>query len=114
MNPNQLQAVPRPTTVERAQRRAVGVLSAAAGFGGVAISGSIPAGSLLTASIADNEAVAGLAQTAGVLGAAIMALPLARDAIECDLELVGLIIFRNDLREDSPATIAKLRVSDCV
>lgn len=46
--------------------------------------------------------------------AGTMALPLARDAIECDLELVGLIIFRNDLREDSPATIAKLRVSDCV
>jgi MFS family permease len=70
-----------PVNVVHAQRRAVSVLSVAAAFGGIAISGSIPAGSLLTASIADSEAVAGLAQTAGVLGAAIMALPLARIAL---------------------------------
>jgi MFS family permease len=67
--------------VAQAQRRAVGVLSAGAILGGIAVAGSIPAGSLLTASIADSEAVAGLAQTAGVVGAAIMALPLARIAL---------------------------------
>ena len=50
-----------PLNVVHAQRRAVSVLSVAAAFGGIAISGSIPAGSLLTASIADSEAVAGLA-----------------------------------------------------
>jgi len=63
------------------QRRTLAVLSSGAVLGGVAVAGSIPAGSLLTASIADSESVAGLAQTAGVVGAAIMALPLARIAL---------------------------------
>jgi len=67
--------------VARVQRRSVSVLAAGAVLGGVAVAGSIPAGSLLTASIADSEAVAGLAQTAGVVGAAVMALPLARIAL---------------------------------
>lgn len=67
--------------VSRAQRRAVWVLSAGGVLGGVAVAGSIPAGSLLTATIADSEAVAGLAQTSGVIGAAVMALPLARIAL---------------------------------
>lgn len=67
--------------VEHAQRRAVSVLSGGAILGGIAVAGSIPAGSLLAASIADSEAVAGLAQTAGVVGAAVLALPLARLAL---------------------------------
>lgn len=50
-------------------------------FSGIAVAGSIPAGSLIAASIADSEAYAGLAQTAGVLGAAVFALPLARIAL---------------------------------
>lgn len=33
--------------------------------------------------------------------------------MECDLDFLGLIVFRNEMRDDSPATIAKLRVS-CV
>ncbi|NQW32781.1 MAG: MFS transporter [Actinomycetales bacterium] len=41
----------------------------------------MPAGALLAASLTDSEAFAGLAQTAGVLGAAIFALPLARIAL---------------------------------
>lgn len=63
------------------QKRTVTTLSAAQMFGGIAVAGSIPAGSLLAASIADSEAAAGLAQTAGVLGAALFALPLARVAL---------------------------------
>lgn len=64
------------------QRRTVGVLSAGQAFGGIAVAGSLPAGSLLAASIADSTAAAGFAQTFGVVGAAIMALPLARIALQ--------------------------------
>jgi MFS family permease len=67
--------------VDAAQRRAVSVLSAGAILGGVAVAGSIPAGSLIASSIAGSEAFAGLAQTAGVIGAAALALPLARVAL---------------------------------
>ena len=63
------------------QRRTVRTLATGQVFSGVAVAGSIPAGSLIAASIADSEAVAGLAQTAGVLGAAVLALPLARIAL---------------------------------
>ena len=40
--------------------------------------------------------------------------PLPRDEVERDLTFVGLIIFRHELREDSPATIAKLKVREQV
>jgi MFS family permease len=50
-------------------------------FGGIAVAGSFPAGALLAVSLTDSEAFAGLVQTAGVLGAAIFALPLARIAL---------------------------------
>lgn len=63
------------------QRNTVRVLSASQVFGGVAVAGSVAAGSLIAASLADSEAAAGLAQTAGVLGAAALALPLARLAL---------------------------------
>ena len=77
-----LDAVPSaPAEVAAAQRRTLGVLSGAAVLSGVAVAGSIPAGALLAASIADSEAAAGLAQTAGVVGAALLALPLARIAL---------------------------------
>lgn len=67
--------------VDVAQRRAVSVLSGGAILGGVAVAGSIPAGALIASSIAGSEAFAGLAQTAGVIGAAALALPLARVAL---------------------------------
>jgi MFS family permease len=41
----------------------------------------VAAGSLIASSVADSEAAAGFAQTAGVLGAAVLALPLARLAL---------------------------------
>jgi MFS family permease len=63
------------------QRRSVRTLSAGQVLGGIAVAGSIPAGSLLAASIADSDAAAGLAQTFGVLGAALLAMPLARLAL---------------------------------
>jgi MFS family permease len=63
------------------QKRTVATLSASQMFGGIAVAGSIPAGSLIAASISGSDAYAGLAQTAGVLGAAIFALPLARIAL---------------------------------
>ena len=62
------------------QRRTVGVLSSVQVFSGIAIAGAIPAGALIAASIG-GEQLAGLAQTAGVLGAALLALPLARLAL---------------------------------
>lgn len=64
-----------------AQRTTVWTLSGAAVFGGVAVAGAIPAGALLAASIADSDAAAGFAQTSGVIGAALLALPLARVAL---------------------------------
>lgn len=70
----------RATDVQAVQKRSVGTLSAAAVAGGIAVAGSIPAGALIAASLA-SEAVAGLAQTAGVVGSAVIALPLARLAL---------------------------------
>ena len=60
------------------QRRTIGVLSSYQALAGIAVAGTVPAGALLAAGIAGNDAAAGLAQTAGVTGAALAALPLAR------------------------------------
>ncbi|MEY2990355.1 MAG: hypothetical protein RLZZ163_1271, partial [Actinomycetota bacterium] len=63
------------------QRRSVATLSLSQILGGVAVAGSLPAGALIAASLSGSEAAAGLAQTFGVLGAALLALPLARLAL---------------------------------
>jgi MFS family permease len=47
---------------------------------GIAVAGALPAGALIAASLG-GEGAAGLAQTAGVFGAALLALPLARIAL---------------------------------
>jgi MFS family permease len=60
------------------QGKVVKTLAAAQVFNGIGIAGSIAAGSLLVASITDSENMAGLASTSAVLGAAALALPLAR------------------------------------
>jgi len=65
-----------PTT--QLQSKVVKVLAAAQVFNGIGIAGSIAAGSLLIASITESETLAGLASTSAVLGAAALALPLAR------------------------------------
>lgn len=67
--------------VHAIQRRSVGTLAGSQILGGVAVAGSLPAGALIAASISGSEAAAGLAQTFGVLGAALLALPLARIAL---------------------------------
>ena len=75
--------VTQPPTVDvgAVQRRAVGVLSTGAVLGGVAVAGSWAAGALIAVGISDSEAAAGLAQTSGTFGAAVLALPLARIAL---------------------------------
>lgn len=60
------------------QRRVVRTLASAQVLNGVGVAGTVAAGSLLVSSITDSETLAGLAQTSAVLGAAALALPLAR------------------------------------
>lgn len=60
------------------QSRIVKTLITAQVLNGVGVAGTVAAGSLLVASITESETLAGLAQTFSVLGAAAMALPLAR------------------------------------
>jgi MFS family permease len=68
------------TDVRLVQRRTVGTLSWAQMLSGIAVAGSLPAGALIAAGLGGDGA-AGLAQTAGVVGAALLALPLARMAL---------------------------------
>lgn len=63
------------------QRRTVWTLSLSQMLGGVAVAGAVAAGGLIAAGVSGSEAFAGLAQTFGVLGAALFALPLARLAL---------------------------------
>ena len=60
------------------QLRVVRTLASAQVLNGIATAGTVAAGSLLVSSISDSETLAGLAQTSAVLGAAALALPLAR------------------------------------
>ena len=60
------------------QEKTVKVLATAQVLNGVGVAGTVAAGSLLVASITESETLAGLAQTSSVLGAAALALPLAR------------------------------------
>ena len=60
------------------QKKVIRTLSTAQVLNGVGVTGTVAAGSLLVASISNSEALAGLAQTTSVLGAAAMALPLAK------------------------------------
>ncbi len=65
-------------TQEVLQQKTIRTLSAAQILNGVGTSGTVAAGSLLVTSISKSESLAGLAQTTTVLGAAMMALPLAK------------------------------------
>lgn len=62
------------------QRRTLRVLVASQVLGGVAVASGIAVGGLLAESVGGSTAVAGLAQTAAVLGAALLAVPLAQAA----------------------------------
>jgi MFS family permease len=67
-----------PASLQAHQSRVVKTLITTQVLNGVGVAGTVAAGSLLVASITDSETLAGLAQTFSVLGAAAMALPLAR------------------------------------
>jgi len=69
------------SAVHAVQKRSVATLAGSQILGGVAVAGSLPAGALIAASLSGSEAAAGLAQTFGVVGAALLALPLARLAL---------------------------------
>ena len=62
----------------KTETRTLRVLASAQVLTGLGVAGTVAAGSLLVASITDSETLAGLAQTSSVLGAAALALPLAR------------------------------------
>ena len=64
--------------VEAVQRRTVGVLSGAVALGGLGVTVGITVGGLLARDVAGTDSASGLGQTAGVLGAAVIAVPLAR------------------------------------
>jgi MFS family permease len=60
------------------QRRTLGVLSGGVALGGLGVTVGITVGGLLARDVAGTDTAAGLGQTAGVLGAAVIAVPLAR------------------------------------
>lgn len=62
------------------QRRAVPTLVTSQALGGVGIASGIAVGSLLARDLSGSTTLAGLSQTATVLGAAVLAVPLARYA----------------------------------
>jgi MFS family permease len=67
------------STTDRAvvQRRTLAVLSAGVALGGLGVTVGITVGGLLAREVAGSDAAAGLGQTASVLGAALIAVPLA-------------------------------------
>ncbi len=67
-----------PTRGRAVQRRTVAVLSGSQVLGGVGMAGGVTAGGLLVAEVSGSDAMAGLSQTAVVLGGALAAIPLAR------------------------------------
>ncbi len=71
-------AAPVLVRVQAVQRRTLLVLSASQVIGGVGQAIGIAVGSLLAAEIAGTAAVAGLASTSSVLGAALLAVPVSR------------------------------------
>jgi MFS family permease len=62
------------------QRRSVRVLVASQVLGGVGVASGIAVGGLLAEEVSGSTSLAGLAQTGTVLGAALLALPMARVA----------------------------------
>src|SRR3954467_12527677 len=71
-------AVTAAPEVVAVQRRIVGVLSGGVALGGLGVTGGITVGGLLARDVAGSDSPPGPAQTAGVLGAAVIAVPLAR------------------------------------
>ena len=65
------------SSVAIVRRRTIQTLSAAQVFSGIGVAGAVPAGGLLVLEVSGSESLSGLAQTFSVLGAALMAIPLA-------------------------------------
>ena len=63
--------------VVRVQRRSLAVLGGGVALAGLGITVGITVGGLLARDVAGTDTAAGLGQTAGVLGAAVVAVPLA-------------------------------------
>ncbi|MCU1545112.1 MAG: transporter [Homoserinimonas sp.] len=68
------------TNIDRTQRRTVRVLSAAQILGGLGLGATISVGALLAAAVSGSSSWSGMAATLSTLGAALLALPLARFA----------------------------------
>lgn len=68
------------TDIERLQRKTVWVLSSAQIMGGLGIGATVSVGALLAAEVSGSDAWSGMAATMSTLGAAVLALPLARFA----------------------------------
>jgi MFS family permease len=60
------------------QRRTVAILSGSVALAGLGVTVGITVGGLLARDVAGTDSASGLGQTAGVLGAAVIAVPLAR------------------------------------
>jgi MFS family permease len=69
---------PLPVDPVQVQRRTVGVLSAGVALAGLGVTVGITVGGLLARDVAGTDTAAGVGSTAGVLGAAVVAVPLAR------------------------------------
>ena len=65
------------SSVAIVRRRTIQTLSTAQVFSGIGVAGAVPAGALLVLEVSGSESLSGLAQTFSVLGAALMAIPLA-------------------------------------
>lgn len=62
----------------KTQRKTLRTLASGHILAGLGIAGAVPAGSLIVLDVTGNEALSGLAQTFGTIGAALMAIPLSR------------------------------------
>ncbi|HET6391959.1 MAG TPA: MFS transporter [Blastococcus sp.] len=79
--PESLPTTPAPTVdvdPDAVQRRTVGTLSGGVALAGLGVTVGITLGGLLARDVAGTDTAAGLGTTAGVLGAAVLAVPLAR------------------------------------
>ncbi len=67
-----------PPDLPRLQRRTVAVLGSGTALSGLGVTIGITLGGLLARDVAGSDSASGLGQTAGVLGSAVLAVPLAR------------------------------------
>lgn len=66
------------TDLGRVQQRTVRVLATAQVLGGIGVGAAVSVGGLIAEDVSGSTSLSGLAQTSSVLGAAVLALPMAR------------------------------------